>query len=246
MSHENYMDITISVTYDNRPYEEGLGHAWGFSSVISAGDTKLLFDTGGNGGLLLDNMTGMGISPDEIDVVFLSHYHADHTGGLFRFLEHNPDVTIYMPRSFPEDFKSKAKTYGAKVTDVRGPVEIAEGIHSSGEMGRTTIEQFLIIETDRGVVIITGCAHPDIVEIITMVDKMLRKDILFVMGGFHLAGSSTDEISMIISKFREFGVRNVAPCHCTGDGAIEMFQKEYGDNFIKIGVGREIRIGELG
>ena len=245
MSRDNYTDPIISVVYDNRSLEDGLNCAWGLGLVVSTGDMKLLFDTGGNGALLLNNMAGMRISPDEIDVVFLSHYHADHTGGLFKFLEHNSNVTIYMPKSFPDDFRSRAKTYGARVIDVRGPVEIADGVHSSGEMGRTTIEQFLIIETRLGLVIITGCAHPDIIEIITMVEKMMGKDIYFVMGGFHLAGSSTDEVLMTISRFRELGILYVAPCHCTGDRASEIFQKEYGENFIKIGVGRVIRIGEL-
>jgi 7,8-dihydropterin-6-yl-methyl-4-(beta-D-ribofuranosyl)aminobenzene 5'-phosphate synthase len=245
MSRDNYTDPIISVVYDNRSFEDRLACAWGLGLVISMGDTKLLFDTGGNGALLLENMAIMGISPDEINVIFLSHYHADHTGGLFMFLEHNPNVTIYMPRSFPDDFRSRAKTYGANVIDVRGPIEIAEGVHSSGEMGKTTLEQFLIIETRLGLVIITGCAHPDIVEIIKMVEKMMGKDIYFVMGGFHLAGSSTDEVLMTISRFRDLGILYVAPCHCTGDRAIEIFKKEYGENFIRIGVGRVIRIGKL-
>ena len=245
MSRDNYTDPVISVVYDNRSLEDELTCAWGLGLVISIGDMKLLFDTGGNGALLLDNMAVMRIPPKEIDVVLLSHYHADHTGGLFGFLEHNPDLTIYMPRSFPEGFKSRAKAYGARVIDVRGPVEIAEGVHASGEMGKTTIEQFLIMETRLGLVIITGCAHPDIVEIIKMAEKMMGKDIFFVMGGFHLAGLSSDEVLMTISRFRESGILYVGPCHCTGDVAIEIFQKEYGENFIKIGVGREIRIGDL-
>jgi len=46
-----------------------------------------------------------------------------------------------------------------------------------------------------------------------------------------------------IADFRDLGVRQVAPCHCTGDRAMGMFVEEYGDDFIKVGVGRVITVG---
>ncbi len=48
------------------------------------------------------------------------------------------------------------------------------------------------------------------------------------------------EIAAILAEFRQLGVKQVAPCHCTGDRAIDMFAAEYGDDAIKAGVGRVI------
>jgi len=60
------------------------------------------------------------------------------------------------------------------------------------------------------------------------------------MGGFHLGGVSKDEIEKIILSFRKLGVRYVGPCHCSGNTARDLFKKEYGKNFVDIGVGRII------
>ena len=62
------------------------------------------------------------------------------------------------------------------------------------------------------------------------------------MGGFHLGRASKGKIEGIIEDFRELGVQKVAPCHCTGDRAVGMFAAEYGEDFIKAGVGRVLDI----
>ena len=64
-----------------------------------------------------------------------------------------------------------------------------------------------------------------------------------MLGGFHLGGASKRQIKHIIADFRDLDVQKVAPCHCTGDRAMEIFAEEYGENFIRVGVGRVITIG---
>jgi len=119
---------------------------------------------------------------------------------------------------------------------------LAEGVFTTGEMGRTIPEQALVIDTDRGLVVITGCAHPGIVQVATQAKESFGGQIHLVMGGFHLGGKTEAEISAVLADFRKLGVEKVAPCHCTGDGAIAMFAAEYGDDFIEAGVGRMISI----
>ena len=58
-----------------------------------------------------------------------------------------------------------------------------------------------------------------------------------VLGGFHLGGTSQRRVKATIAGFRQLGVQRVAPCHCTGDRAIQVFAEEYGDDFIEAGVG---------
>ena len=102
-------------------------------------------------------------------------------------------------------------------------------------------EQSLILHTDKGLILITGCAHPGIVKIIKHTTALIENNVLLVMGGFHLGGKNKAELEKIILKFKESGVRNVGPCHCSGDLARQMFKKEYQNNYMDAGVGRLIK-----
>jgi 7,8-dihydropterin-6-yl-methyl-4-(beta-D-ribofuranosyl)aminobenzene 5'-phosphate synthase len=59
-----------------------------------------------------------------------------------------------------------------------------------------------------------------------------------VVGGFHLLHLSDDEVRKVIAELKELGVDRVAPTHCTGERAIEIFRQEYGDGFTRGGTGR--------
>ena len=236
-------NLSIVILYDNNPYKEGLKTGWGFSCLIKAKKT-ILFDTGGDGTILLENMEKLGINPEEIDIVVLSHIHGDHVGGLKSVLERNSKVVVYLPKSFPQSFKEYVKKY-ARVVEVHEPIEICEGIYSTGELGWWIKEQALIVNTDKGLIVITGCAHPGIVKMVKTAKDLLGNDVLLVMGGFHLFSKSNDEILKIVSDFKKLGVRYVAPCHCSGDAAREIFKSEYGENFISAGVGKIIDVNRL-
>jgi len=85
-------NLSITVSYDNNPYNKRLTTAWGFSCVIKGTEKIILFDTGGDGSILVTNLEELDINPREIDLVVLSHIHGDHVGGLPSFLEKNPEV----------------------------------------------------------------------------------------------------------------------------------------------------------
>ena len=72
--------------------------------------------------------------------------------------------------------------------------------------------------------------------------ELLKKDIHIVLGGFHLAAFYKNEINEIIDHFRKSGVKKVGPGHCSGDDARRLFAEEYKDDFIEIGVGKEIKV----
>jgi 7,8-dihydropterin-6-yl-methyl-4-(beta-D-ribofuranosyl)aminobenzene 5'-phosphate synthase len=98
-----------------------------------------------------------------------------------------------------------------------------------------------MIHTGEGIMVITGCAHPNIVKIITHAKGFTKNDVLFVTGGFHLGGKGKNELEDILRVFRKLNVKYVGPCHCSGDLARQLFKKEYRDNYIHVGVGRIIQ-----
>ncbi|HIJ70973.1 MAG TPA: MBL fold metallo-hydrolase [Planctomycetes bacterium] len=247
VEQEGLTNPVITIICDNNPYTEGVQTAWGFSCLITGLEKTILFDTGPDGGLLLDNMEKLAVNPQSIDTVVLSHIHADHTGGLQGFLERNSDVTVYMPVSFARSFKSRVQQTGAKIVETEKPLKIFENVYSTGQLGRLIKEQSLIVETEKGLIVITGCAHPGIVRIIESAGKLLEKDIFMAMGGFHLEWTGTGKIEKIISALKKLGVRYAGPCHCSGDKARNLFEKHFGPEYkyINIGAGKVINIEDL-
>jgi 7,8-dihydropterin-6-yl-methyl-4-(beta-D-ribofuranosyl)aminobenzene 5'-phosphate synthase len=237
--------LTITIVYDNNAYDERLKSAWGFSALVAYHDHTILFDTGGDGPTLVENMRILRIDPTQIESVVLSHAHGDHTGGLSTLLELGARPTVYLPASFSASFKNQVGKR-TEVIEVTPGLSIAEGMYTTGEMGRSIPEQALVIKTEPGLVVVTGCAHPGIVEIVEQAREMFDRPVRLVLGGFHLGGKSKAEIDAILRDFRSLKVEQVAPCHCTGDTAIAMFAAEYGEDFIQAGVGRIIGVDSIG
>ncbi len=216
----------------------------GFACIITGFEKTILFDTGSDGHLLLANMQALGYQPEDIDVVFLSHDHWDHTDGLEAVLQRNPKITVFLPADFPSDFKNRIRLAGASVEEVTQAQQICPGVWSTGVLGDGIHEHSLVCSSPQGAVVITGCAHPGVVKIIE-VAKNIHPDIYLVMGGFHLGGASLDELRLTGEHFRRLDVRHVAPCHCSSHAARSLFKEIYGADAMLIGVGSEITIPEV-
>jgi len=234
--------ITITTVYDNNPFVENLVSSWGFACVVQGLERTILFDTGGDGEVLLANMQKLALDPQIVQIVVLSHLHGDHTGGLADFLQVNPQVTVYMLESFAEHLEKDVAERGAQLVTVEEPVEICQGVFLTGEMGTAISEQALVLKISQGLVIITGCAHPGIVDVVKKSQEIGNLPPYLVMGGFHLFGASRPKVREILSQFRDLGVVKASPCHCTGSEAISMFAETYGQGYIQNGTGRVITV----
>lgn len=235
-------EITIKIVYNNVVSDKRFIPGWGMACVIEGLEKDILFDTGGNGSVLLSNMRKLNLDPAKIDVVFLSHIHSDHTGGIESFLDANPDVKIYVLSSFPTEFKNKLKQKSDGIIEVSDSVEICNNVYSTGIMGTSIKEQSLIIKTERGLIIVTGCAHPGVVNIARRALELFDDKIYIITGGFHLGSASDSRIRDIIYNLNELGVKKIGPSHCTGERAIEMFKVSWKNNFVDAGLGAVLHL----
>ena len=230
-------EITLISVYDNYQVNPELKTAWGFATIIKTPNELILFDTGGSSEILLFNMEKLGINPASIKKIVISHIHGDHVGGLEGFLERNSNVTVFIPSSFPESIKNMIVQKGAKFVEISAPRKISDFIYTTGELYGPPKEQSLIIDSKRGLIVITGCAHPGIVNIVKKAKELMKRDkVYLVLGGFHHPPISC------VKEFKELGVEKVAPSHCTGDSVREAFREEYKEDFIEYGVGKVIEI----
>jgi len=106
-------------------------------------------------------------------------------------------------------------------------------------------EHALIIPTNQGSIILTGCAHPGVVEIVEQTKAITKQDILLVAGGFHLLMDDAEGIRKKAEKLKTLGVRNVAPSHCSGGEAIGILANIFGNSFLKSGVGRLLTVNDF-
>jgi len=236
------VELRITVLFNNVPYRPDLTSGWGFSCLIEGTDKTLLFDIGGDGTVLLDNIRRLGLSPKAVEAIVLSHIHADHTGGLDDFLAAHADLEVWLPAQFPAAFQRAIAERGAHVRPVSAAGRLFGNAWSTGPLGDGIIEQALILDTVKGLVVITGCAHPGIDRIAQAATQLMGKKIHLLIGGFHLGGTGRAEIQAIIARLQVLGVEKVAPSHCTGDAAIARFREAWGKDFVEGGLGAVIEV----
>jgi 7,8-dihydropterin-6-yl-methyl-4-(beta-D-ribofuranosyl)aminobenzene 5'-phosphate synthase len=194
--------------------------------------------------LLHANLTALGYDPQIIDAVVLSHIHQDHTGGLWNLLDSGANPAVYLPATFPADFKHRIETQGS-VTEIEKSGELMPGFFTTGPIGTQIAEQALAIQTPSGLVVLTGCAHPGVLPLVQQALKVTgSKEVTLLIGGFHLSGSSSAKVEGIIGDLQKLGVHRVAPCHCTGAQAQQQFSEAYGVNYLHVGAGWSLSFSE--
>jgi len=131
---------------------------------------------------------------------------------------------------------------------VENTLEIAPGIHLislvSNRPGTLELRELsLAIETPDGVVLVVGCSHPgieNIVEAAASIDRHVH----LVVGGFHLVAANDSDINKVVASLRDtWKVDYVAPGHCTGEPSFAALKKAFGDRYLYAGLGTRLKIG---
>ena len=226
--------MKLIIVYDNKSLRKDLIADWGFSCLISYRNKNILFDTGANEEILRKNLMNLNLEKIYFDFVVFSHFHYDHVGGLNAIIQ--KARKFFVLDSFPKNFKQKLK----EREEVKNVLKIDESL-TLVKLPNFIDEQFLIVRTQKGLIVITGCAHPGILKILKTARKFGK--IYLTIGGFHLFQKSENEIKEIARRMKKLSEK-VAPAHCSGDLAKEIFYQFFNDDLIKVGVGKIIEIEE--
>ncbi len=232
--------MRIQVLFDKESVARNLHIGWGVSFLVN---WKILFDTGENGYWLLENIRNLKVDIEKISAVVISHDHWDHTEGLWELLRNKEGFKVYGCPNFGRGFKKKVERLKGKLIEAQRITRIAKGIFVTGEIegnfkGEYLAEQALIIKTNKGLTIVTGCSHPGVIKIIKRVEKGFPdKKIHLLFGGFHMIDKSRREVEFIAKKIKEMGIEKIGPTHCTGNEAQLIFKEIYKESYVPIKTG---------
>jgi 7,8-dihydropterin-6-yl-methyl-4-(beta-D-ribofuranosyl)aminobenzene 5'-phosphate synthase len=132
----------------------------------------------------------------------------ESTGG--KFVEHDQAVELFpgawltgpVPRTYPE-----------RNWSVSGKVKTPEGLVED----TVPEDQSLILNTPNGLVMVTGCGHAGVINILTFAEKEFPKTPVYgVVGGIHLFPASDQQLDWTADKLKGFGLSYLVGAHCTG------------------------------
>ncbi|MCD6576293.1 MAG: MBL fold metallo-hydrolase [Nanoarchaeota archaeon] len=241
----------IKITILHNEYEEWREDS-GFSVLIEAFGKKILFDTSLKEEIVKNSQKAR-IELNNVDFIVLSHGHFDHTDGL-KHLTGTKAVVIAHPNCFEkkyfnseyigcpfslEEVKSKFKVVLSKkpywinkhilflgeIPRKNNFENKAVGMLENGKPDYLKDDSALVILTKKGIVIITGCSHSGICNIINYAKDITKeKKIYAILGGFHLL---EDDIQLVktIECFKKLKPKKIFPAHCLSKKAFREFEK---------------------
>jgi len=161
--------------------------------------------------------------------------------------------------------REELERIGARFTLTAGPHWLTDDIVASGEEPMTTEfeavadnllvrrngeyvpddmadDQSVFIKTDAGLVVVLGCAHRGIVNILRYAQELTGvQPVHAVIEGTHLAPASEDQVKRTVDALEEIGVRHLGVSHCTGLPVAARLSREFGDRFFFNNAGTRLR-----
>ena len=259
--------MKITTLVENSTLDNDLKTEHGLSLYIETENHKILFDTGWTD-LFIDNAAKLGIDLREVDMVVVSHAHADHTGGLIPFLKLNQKAKVYLKKEVidqqyfyvkegkkdPIGVTSELLEYMDRLVFLETACTLIGNLfilanfdqHYPSPKSNSALykqvgtdlmpddfdhELIQVIHTEKGMVVLSGCAHHGILNIISTVQRFFpKKSIFAVVSGFHLVdranGKSTETDEEIASIGHE--LKRLCPSanfytgHCTSKRAMDI------------------------
>jgi len=259
---------TLTYIYGEREVlKEGCQPAWGLVTLIDFDGRRILFDTGGDPNILKNNMQVLGIDPRTLDLVVISHQHWEMIGGVKYLLEANPELKVISTDivvdelgrydNWRQNFQKMDAAF--KVTPNIILMKLQSPPRHGGPFGIQEIH--IVLRTKEGLVILEGCGHPKIRNIMRQSQKYTQeKRVFLISGGTRLlepgkvvklpGGSlfripshnySPEYIEKLVDDLLAAGVQYIVPTHCTGK-AEKVFAEKFGPRYINHKLGLVLRI----
>jgi 7,8-dihydropterin-6-yl-methyl-4-(beta-D-ribofuranosyl)aminobenzene 5'-phosphate synthase len=159
-----------------------------------------------------------------------------------------PGEMRYYGGAPPEIIKFGTVFPGANIQLIDKTTELVPGITLIAMVSdvpgtRELKELSLAINTPDGIVLVVGCAHPGIENIVAEAAK-INPHIHFIAGGFHLVAAQDPAIEKIATMLHDtYKVDYIAPGHCTGEPTFAALQKTFGDHYLYAGLGTRLDVG---
>ncbi len=241
------MKAKITCVYDEGalPNTHLIG-AIGMSIMIDADGKRFLFGLGHRPRYLENNMGELGIEPDSVDAVVVSHNHMDHRGALDGFMrERTKPIDFYAPAScFAEERKRFGRTDGMYPpegkeglmyrNDVAGWTDLSEHVHISPPMTQNGADEcFLVVSTKVGPVLIVGCCHMGLDHAVDAVKERFGRIPAAVIGGLHI-GKKNDRLADVYAGYlKDLGIKRLYLNHCTNERGIDRMRVTLGIDGVK-------------
>jgi len=179
-------------------------------------------------------------------------------------LKDGKSKAIGMPEATEKIIRSMADN--GKVVWTESPVEVCPGVFATGQIPRIAEpnyvsgdffldsncrqpdimpdDQSLFFDSPDGLVVVLGCAHSGLANILSYIEKLSGEKYFFaVTGGTHLLNASSEQIALAIELFRKYDVRRIGLAHCTGDNAVRQFSQALPDRCFVCSAGTKIEFG---
>jgi 7,8-dihydropterin-6-yl-methyl-4-(beta-D-ribofuranosyl)aminobenzene 5'-phosphate synthase len=125
--------------------------------------------------------------------------------------------------------------------------EVAPGIYLVPTVSKNTgtlelHELTLAIKGKQGLILVDGCSHAGIEEILQAASA-IDPHFHIIFGGLHLVTTPESEIDVLVANLKDkWKLDKIAPGHCTGEPAFLRLQKAFGDNYLYAGAGTRIDV----
>ncbi|MBN2207958.1 MAG: MBL fold metallo-hydrolase [Candidatus Coatesbacteria bacterium] len=221
----------------------------GISVHLEFDGLKILLDTTTDVSILKNNMRVAGIDPASIDVLVLSHVHFDHMNAYKYLLSENPELAIFGPMTKDWMIQNQPNMLPLVDDDVLAGFETVEDYeHIAPRTWLITTESLesdclpfcpvkettLVIESDEGLILVTGDCHPSPMRIIDKAKQVTGTDRVYLLvGGTSLVWLSDYRIAWFAEQIASRGVQKLAPCHTTGDVALRIFGDMWDNDLIR-------------